>query len=544
MDSPGGGTLESLKPLWRDSPDIGAEWALLQTQPIVLELETYERLTPEAFDALPLERRRELLLRAAERTTIESRGHAEQALSDIERGLQEPQSGDLESAKRLVEWKKSLLVLERWRLYFEPARRKRMDAVLREVDGRLWKLRADAMRQLIVSPVENAPSPARGADGDEISEIAVRAFLREREGATRPHERRFAEQLKSYSPALDPNRFFFLEPRSPLTKPILGGSDWTVARRHGIPLAPGLPYESYLFEREQAPWEPDASPLHAHVALHEGFHAVEPPGTFERIEARLEPLIGRAAASALAHALVEGITELRARRAFASLLRGGAEGQSPFAREVHAELEKIAPRPKDASYADWVEHWLGPAHLDHTYNPLVRIAQSLESSLGGLWALEDLLYRNVLGKLESVLEEQGPALRLMGRQLLFLVQYGTRDSLGFSDDFQLRNVLLNVVREIFSGRPYSEDEVRTVLALSGEYQVRAHALKSSLRPSRQDAFVRAAKSPVLSPSTSSSQMRSSLLATARRMSWVPRWVPDPVWRAASRVFARLGLPIL
>src|SRR6185295_17509600 len=131
--------------------------------------------------------------------------------------------------------------------------------------------------------------------------------------------------------------------------------------------------------------------------------------------AAFKPIVGDDAASALSHILVEGLTELRARRAFASLLADGKAGETPFLREIHENLEKETP-PASAgdSQEAWIDHWLGPAHRDHTYTPYVSILKTLETSLGGIWAIEDLIYRTSLAGVEKVLRENESALRKMG----------------------------------------------------------------------------------------------------------------------------------
>src|SRR5581483_2859678 len=164
------------------------------------------------------------------------------------------------SAEKLLQWKGGLLVLERWRLYIQSDQIARLDRASRRVNAELWKIPAESMKRMAGS----MRSELEFVDDDPnafYSKMALEGFLRERAGWPNPDEILFASRLRPYSPALDPNRFFLLPSNHHLTHAVLGFSDWTMARRHGLAMGPGLAMESFLFLKEHAPWEPTSDPL-------------------------------------------------------------------------------------------------------------------------------------------------------------------------------------------------------------------------------------------------------------------------------------------
>lgn len=544
----GASTLAALKPLWEVAPSRGGDWALSQSAPIIQELEigTFElktgvlsKLTPETLTSLSEKDQRDILRLAARRTTIESQERAETLLREIENEGSRVDGQGSDSLRRLIAWKRGLLLIERRRLYLDAKEDQlgRLDSATHRVNTLLWAIPEEKLRELVRVPQKTDMSMSGKNFLADLTEASVVNFVRDRKAWPGPNDRMLASALKRYSPGLDPNRFFLLDPRDKNSKAILDFNPSEIGVRHGLSVAPGIPMESFLFVLGSQPLEPTYSPDGAHVAIHEGFHGVEPLGVRERLISKLREYLDWEPASALSHILIEGLTELLARRATASALEDGAAGKSAVLREIHDNLQEQSPRPEGSSFTAWVDHWLAP----DKYSPYVQIARTLERSLGGLWELEDLVYRGNLTGIEHLLLKHKKAFNLLGPQLRHAV-HPEKDRQNLQgDDFELSRTIFGVLNEIFFGENIPFESVRAVSRLVSGYHGQAYELRSVLRPAKQKSFTSSAKNPALRPEMTFRAVRMSLEEAASQLSWMPRWLWRPI---VYRTLAFFDLSIL
>jgi hypothetical protein len=142
---------------------------------------------------------------------------------------------------------------------------------------------------------------------------------------------------------------------------------------------------------------PDLSALQRlHSLAHEGHHLAD--GDYRRAETALALLYGRAG-FALANALTEGYTELRARESMARVLAGSAlVGGDPAGRQLRwaiaaSDLSLRLP----AANRSLAKHF-----RDQPYEPFVRLVHALTEAPGGRRALDALVARGDVAPLLAV----------------------------------------------------------------------------------------------------------------------------------------------
>ena len=142
-----------------------------------------------------------------------------------------------------------------------------------------------------------------------------------------------------------------------------------------------------------------------HTAIHEGFHQGDED--YARTINALALLLGDlGSAERLSLMLLEGYTELRARRTMMKLIADGKEGRSPFARSVY----ELAARDFGPGL-DSIAAGLELRYKSHPYTPFVELANAVIEEVG-VAPLDQLIAK---GRAAGLAKALGPArLRALG----------------------------------------------------------------------------------------------------------------------------------